>query len=171
MNFSVLFLSLFCLASFAGKKEHRHHEAHVHGAATLQIAFENQKGVVRFQAAADGVLGFEHSPKTSKEKQLLDKAISKFENEISKIIQLPSDLGCIFQKEKIGLPEAKKSEHIDFIANFQVQCQKHIQGSEIQFSFASFPGLHDIDVTILVDDLQKSVEVKNKVVKIQLTKD
>jgi hypothetical protein len=171
MRYSVLILSLLSIAAFAGTKKHRHHEAHVHGAASLNMAFEKQQGQIRFQAAAQGILGFEHTPKTDKEKQVLQNVISKFEKDASKFIQFESNLGCVVQKEKIGLPEATNSEHLDFMANFQIQCQKSIHGSEIKLNFTEFPGLNDIDVTILVDDLQKSIEIKSKPVTVKLIQD
>ena len=71
--FIVLFFGSIVFAN--GKKEHRQHEAHVHGGATLSIAFDQLKGRVEFKAASEGVLGFEHQAKSEKDKKKLNDII------------------------------------------------------------------------------------------------
>lgn len=181
-NSLVLGLILVSTAVYAGKKkEHRHHEAHVHGGATLSIAFDQLKGKVEFKAASEGVLGFEHEAKSEKDKKKLTDTVAKFESSIGSMIKFDESAGCAFTKEKIEMvPEKEdhdekekgheehKGEHSDFIANFSVDCKKEIKGTKVTFDFTSFKGLKDLDVTLLVGDLQKSVEVKRKPVTIEL---
>ncbi|MFZ4404633.1 MAG: ZrgA family zinc uptake protein [Pseudobdellovibrionaceae bacterium] len=181
-KFVALFLVLVSTTVYAGKKnEHRHHEAHVHGGATLSIAFDQLKGKVEFKAASEGVLGFEHEAKSEKDKKKLNDTIAKFETSIGSMVKFDESAGCTFVKEKIEMAAKKeendaeekehkehKGEHSDFIANFSVDCKKDIKSTKVTFDFSQFKGLKDLDVTLLVGDLQKSVEIKRKPVTIEL---
>ncbi|MBL7670269.1 MAG: DUF2796 domain-containing protein [Bdellovibrionaceae bacterium] len=163
------------------KKEHRHHEAHVHGGATLNIAFDQLKGQVEFKAASEGVLGFEHEARTEKDKIKLNETIAKFETAIGSMIKFDDSLRCTFTKEKIEMIAEKedhnkkekdhdehKGEHSDFIATFAVNCKKELKGTKVTFDFSQFKDLKDLDVTLLVGDLQKSVEIERKPVIVEL---
>jgi hypothetical protein len=161
---------------YAGKnKEHRHHEAHVHGHATLNIAFDQVKGKVEFKAASQSILGFEHQAKSEKDKKIMSEAISIFETAIGSMVKFDESLGCVFMKEKIemmaenqGYEKYKKGEHSDFVASYNVECKKELKGTKVTFDFTQFKGIKDLDVTLLVDDLQKTVEVKRKPVTVEL---
>lgn len=153
------------------KKEVRHHEAHVHGQATLNIAFDGLEGRVDFKAAAAGIVGFEHTAKNAKDKAKLAKEVNHFEAHMDQMLQWPADRGCVFSKEKIALEKEAEDhddhdhhsgEHSDFVASFKVQCKKSISGGAVKIDFTSYPGLKDIDVTILNGNEQKSVEIKQK---------
>lgn len=172
------------------KKAHRHHEAHEHGAATLSIAFDQMKGKIEFKAAAAGVLGFEHQAKSDKDKKALSDLIAKFQSGIGSMIKFEEPAACLFTVEKNEMvPEGentqkskdgKKSphhderhgehsgEHSDFMAQYSVECKNNIKGTKLTLDFTSFKGLKDLDVTILIDDFQKSIEVKGKPVTVEL---
>ncbi len=179
----LIIISSFALSlnSFAeSKKSHRHHEAHVHGAAELSIAFDQLNGKIEFKAAAEGVLGFEHQPKTEKEMKKLQEAISNFEKNISQMVQLDSAAECIISKDlidRVGETEEKdvknakgkhKGEHSNFVANFSVVCKKDIRGSRMTVDFSGLKKIKDMDVTVLVGDFQKSFEAKGRAVTVEL---
>ena len=174
MNSTLIFIAGLILGFTAVAAEHKHHGAHVHGGAKLNIAFDNLKGKVDFKSAAMGVLGFEHTATSKKDKKKLDETMAQFENEIGKIIQFESELGCQFTKDKITMVadddgDAKQaSDHSDFVAEFSVTCLKSIVGSKVVFDFTAFKGLNDIDVVFLAGDLQKSVEINKKPVTLQI---
>lgn len=176
---------LFSITTFAkenkAKKESRQHEAHVHGGATLNIAFDQLKGKLEFKAASAGVVGFEHTAKSEKDKKTVSESISTFEAKISQLVQFDSSLGCVYAKEKIELvPESenkdqddkdhgkKHGEHSDFVAVFNITCTKPITGSKVTFDFTSMKKIKDLDVTFLADTVQKTVEVKSKPVVLEL---
>ena len=183
MNFLVLAVTaLLSLPSLAeSKKAHRHHDAHVHGAAELSMAFDQLNGKIEFKAASEGVLGFEHQPQTEKEKKALQETVDLFEKNISSWIQLDSSLGCVWTKENIGMISEKsdkanseksgkkhQGEHSNFVANMNVVCKKDIQKSKVTFDFKQLKRLKDIDVTVLVGEFQKSFEIKGRAVTIEL---
>ncbi len=163
-------------------KTHREHEAHVHGAGTLAIAFDDLVGHVEFKAASEGVLGFEHNAKSEADQKELRALTAKFENEISKFVIFEPALNCRFSKEKIAMilekvsPKKEKQsgkiegEHSDFVANFKVVCEKSVLDSKLTIDFSSFSKMKDLDVTVLVGDLQKNAEAKLKLITIELKK-
>jgi hypothetical protein len=167
-----LFVSVLAISASAKNKAHREHEAHEHGAATLAIAFDNSKGKVEFKGAAEGVLGFEHQVKTEKDKKTVADAVLKFEKGIAQMVAFDASLKCQFQKEMIGsVPEkghAGSGEHSEWVANFTVACEKSPVGTTVKIDFSGIKGLHDVDVTVLAEGIQKSAEFKKAPVSIEL---
>lgn len=176
------FLIALCLSHFAFGKEVRHHEAHVHGSAQLNIAFDGNKGRVEFQSAAEAVLGFEHEAKSAQDKKTLATVISQFENQMNTMVKFDGPANCTWNKDKVAMVKDEEDshekhasqkgsvhgEHSDFIAQFQVSCSKSLMGSHVILDFTSFPRIKDLDATFLIGDLQKSVEVKKKVTTVEL---
>lgn len=152
--------------------EHREQGAHVHGQGSLAMAFDDKLGKIEFKAAAESILGFEYKAKNSRDQKVVDQAIKRFENEISKMIQFESSLNCQFRKELIGqIPEKGhegSGEHSDWAANFSVTCTKSPLGTKITIDFSSFKLLHDLDITVLAGEIQKSAEFKGKPIAIEL---
>lgn len=196
--FAVVFLSQ--ITAWAESPESRGHGAHVHGAATLAVAFEGLSGRVEFKAASEGVLGFEHEARSEKDKKKVEAVRQIFEKDISKMIQFDFTLGCVWSSDKIQVeaeaesdhdhekeiskskkttpakktekshPEKHQGEHSDFVANYQVKCSKPILATSLKLDFTRFEHLADIDVTLLVGDIQKSVELKKKPLVVELKK-
>jgi Protein of unknown function (DUF2796) len=177
----ILGLSLSVVAESHKHSEHREQEAHVHGGATLNIAFDQLKGKIEFKGAADGIVGFEHAAKSDQDKKAVADAILKFETNISTMVNFDTRLGCVVSKELVEIQaeehaehkDEKKSnslkgQHSDFIAHFSVVCAKSVLGSKITFDFTPFKRINDLDVTILVDAVQKTTEVKKKPVTLEI---
>jgi hypothetical protein len=153
----------------SAEEPHREHGAHVHGEAKLSLAFDQDKGQAEFKTAAEAVLGFEHPAKSAKDQKTLAKVKQTFEKEISKMISFDPKLNCQFTATKIEqVPESAQSKHSDFVANYQIQCLKSPKGSTVKIDFSRFSDLKDLDVTVLVDDLQKTAEAKGKAIQIEL---
>ena len=165
----ILFSLSSVLASAAGVKkatEHRHHEAHSHGSANLAIAFEATQGNVEFSGASEGILGFEHKPKNSKEQKTLDEATQLFETNMKDMVQFAPELNCQWTKHSVGQIIQKKSEgsgeHSDWQARFSIICAKAITGTQVIINFERFKKLKDIDITLIADSVQKSAEYKGQ---------
>lgn len=154
------------------KQEHREHGAHVHGAGNLAIAFDETHGKIEFKGAAEGILGFEHKPKSKKDEKTVSNAVAQFDKNISKMIQMDPALNCLFTKEMIGqIPEKGEEgsgEHSEWAANFDVTCDKSPLGTKMIIDFSYFKLLNDMDITVLVESVQKSAEFKRKPVTIDL---
>lgn len=174
-KFVFIFLTVVSMNLNAGynkkhESHHKHdHNAHVHGAGTLNIAFDELKGKVEFKSSAESIVGFEHEAKTDKQKNQLQKQIEKFEIKLSEMISFSSDLSCIWSKEKIEVQRnLEEKNHSDFVAIFNVTCTKSPLNSSLKINFFEFKKIKDLDVTVLIDTVQKSAEYKGKPIIFQI---
>ena len=62
----------------AGEK--RHHGAHVHGVATLNVAIEGNNVYIEFSSPAANIVGFEHHPRAHEQKDAVQDAVNKLQN-------------------------------------------------------------------------------------------
>ena len=69
-------------------QEHRHHEAHEHGVAHLNVAIEGNRLYIEFSSPAANIVGFEHRPRTEDQKGAIQAAIQKMK-EGDKLFVLP----------------------------------------------------------------------------------
>lgn len=160
---SILSLTTALATDKKKNKEHRHHHAHSHGAGKISMAFDGLKGRIELEITADSILGFEHEAKSDTDKATLAAAIKNFQNDFAKMVQLDAASECLLTADKVEQKiEGKKSKHSDFKASYNVECKKTILNTTIKFNFAQYQNIHDLDVTILVDQLQKNIEVSNK---------
>ncbi len=160
---SILSLTTALATDKKKNKEHRHHHAHSHGAGKMSMAFDGLKGRIELEIAADSILGFEHEAKSDANKATLAAAVKNFQNDFGKMVQFDAASECLLTADKVEQKiEDKKSKHSDFKASYNVECKKTILNTTIKFNFAQYQNIHDLDVTILVDQLQKNIEVSNK---------
>ena len=155
----LLMTSLVSIANAKEQKSHREHGAHAHGAGSLGIAFEGKTGRIDFKMSGESIIGFEYAAKSAKDKSKRDAALLLLEKSIAEIIVFDSTLNCSFTKEKIEII-AESSKHSSVAAGFNIICTKSPVGSEIVFNFQKqFPKIKDVDVEVVADNIQKSVEV------------
>ena len=69
-------LRLFFLISLATLAGHHHHEAHEHGAGTLKVAADNKQLKAVLEIPAQNMVGFEHKPKTTDQKNRVRAALA-----------------------------------------------------------------------------------------------
>lgn len=151
------------LMATAQHKKHREHKAHKHGDAELSIAFDSLIGQLEFKTPAESIVGFEHQPKSDKDKQKLTAAKVDFETNISKYIQFDSSLACKFEKKSITLAvNPSDDHHADFVARFDITCLKPIQGTTIAFDFTTVSKLKRIHTTVLAGELQLKTDIRAK---------
>ncbi|WP_413291371.1 ZrgA family zinc uptake protein [Bdellovibrio sp. HCB337] len=161
-TFTLITLLLLPVSLFAHEKhEHREHGAHQHGSAEVSLAFDGAQGKFEFKSPSDSVVGFEHTAKSAKDIKARDEAFKKFESQIADMVTFEKSLNCQFKKEKLEML-AESAKHSDVQANFTISCSKSPEGSKVTFNFQKhFPNLKDVDVQILTEKIQKSVEAKS----------
>ena len=172
----IIILSLLVgLTVSAKEKVHRENGAHLHGAGSLGIAFEETKGRLEFKIPSDSIIGFEYTPKSDKDKKIKQTQLEKLEKNISEMVAFAPDLKCRISKDKIEVvkdeQESKEthSEHSDTFATFDVKCEKSPADSKIVFNFQRFfPHIQSLDVQIIVGNVQKSIEVKKNNTAVEL---
>ncbi|MEQ1721594.1 MAG: DUF2796 domain-containing protein [Pseudobdellovibrio sp.] len=171
MKFVVLTIGLIVSVSvFAGNKHkhsHREHGAHSHGSGTLAIAFDNVKGKVDLKIASESIFGFEHVAKNAKDKKIVGEALVKLESKITEMLVFDSSLKCMISKDKIEV--VQEGKHSDIVASYNVVCEKSPVGTELTFNFQmQFPKIKDLDVQVIADNVQKSVEASKNYTKLLL---
>jgi hypothetical protein len=68
----------------------------------------------------------------------------------------------------VGIKSEKNEKHSDFVAEYDVQCQKPLAGSQLTLDFRRFSAIEKMDFTLLVDELQKSSQIKKFPAQVQI---
>lgn len=139
--------------------EHREHQAHQHGTATLNWVLEGKHLQVLLDSPAMNIIGFEHQPHDEHEKQQLKQAMVKLNQPNQVIIFKGGD--CQADMAKIANPFTEEEhnhgqeEHSDITAEYLFSCD---QPSELQsvnvMLFDTFSGFEKIDAQWIIGDQQ-----------------
>lgn len=162
--------------------------AHSHGQAIITLAFDKGVGKVEIEAAAESIVGFEYKPKSEADTKKVEEAAKVFEQKIKEIVVLDPSLGCEFKKntivmvhenaesEEVGTHKHNHhkhghgADHADFSASFDVTCKKSPVDTTVVVDFAeAFPKVKTIDLTALVEQIQKNVKKKASKVELKLS--
>ncbi len=170
MKLSLLVL-LSTLSSVGYSQAHRQHGAHKHGSAKLGIAFESLKGQLTLQLASDAIIGFEYVPKKESDKKKQQDGLEKLEKNIAAMVVFDPASKCVWSKEKLAVDHHDGGKHSDIDAIFNIVCEKDLVGTTLTFNIQKyFPKLADVDVQLLFQDMQKSVEANTPGFKVELKK-
>jgi hypothetical protein len=133
--------------------------AHVHGEAKLEIIVEGGELAIRFESPLDGLLGFERAPRTTAEKQAVQKMKTTLED-AERLFFLPPEAGCTAQPPKIASPvftDKAATGHLDLDADYRWQCAKPAALRSVETRlFAEFPRLKRIKLDFVGPGGQKS---------------
>lgn len=155
----VLLFSLMALA--------QPQKAHVHGAGKVSLAFDGKSGKLELHAPAEAIYGFEHSAKSAKDKKRKDDGLQKLEEKISEMLILDPALKCEIKKEIFEVIEQKNHSEVE--AEFGISCEAPVVGSVLTFNFQkTFPRLKSVQIEVLADQVQKSLEAKKNGVTLEL---
>lgn len=97
---------------------YRHHEAHVHGQATLTLAVEDHEVQVVLSSPAANIVGFEHPPVTAADRTAVARARTRLE-EADTLFSLPEGADCRTVHTEIdsalfsGEPDRHTRDHED----------------------------------------------------------
>lgn len=132
--------------------------AHVHGDARLEITLEGDTLDIHLETPLDGLLGFEHAPRSAAEKQVVQAMKVRLEQP-ERLFQIAAEAGCRAGKPEIesAIFDGKSSGHLDLDANYRWQCTKPSVLRDIATRlFAEFPRLKRIKVEFAGPNGQKS---------------
>ena len=90
--------------------ERRHHEAHMHGVAQLNVAFEGNNLYIELSSPAANIVGFEHHPRTEEQKAVVKTAIESLEAG-EKLFALPDSTGAELVKVNVQSDIESESDH------------------------------------------------------------
>lgn len=152
MKWIPLFLLLSAWVCSAG-------ERHEHGRAELDVAIEGTSLTAEFRSPADSVLGFEHVPKTAKEKQTASAALEILRARSGELLLLPADAGCQFQPGKASIA-SEAGGHQDVEASMRTTCRRPLLKGEIRFAFdRHFPGIRQLVVQLVGPGFQTGATI------------
>jgi uncharacterized protein DUF2796 len=149
------------IAAAAGTPTKRHqHKAHVHGAATLNIAIEDQTATVEFESPAESVIGFEHRAKSTADQKKQAIALDTMRNRIDSMIIFDPALGCRFSPTKIDIVH-QDEDHAEVHGLFAVSCDTALAGSKLRFGFTKiFPAIQTVNVQLVAATQQVGASIK-----------
>jgi hypothetical protein len=90
--------------------EQRHHDAHVHGIAHLNVAMEGTSLHLEFTSPAANIVGFEHEPRTPEQKDGVRNAIEKLEDGSKLFIPSP-EAQCRLSKSSVKTDIEHDADH------------------------------------------------------------
>ncbi len=144
----------------AHSEEHRAHDAHVHGAATLTLVLEGKIAEIELESPAMNITGFEHAPRTAEQRRQVEEAQSRLQ-QAGSLIQLD---GCTERSsdvhstlESAPAAAAENADHHDhdhdhethaeFSAHYQLDCPNISAIDKLTVTaFNHFPGFETVQV-------------------------
>ena len=90
--------------------DQRHHEAHVHSFAHMNVALEGNNLYIELSSPAANILGFEHHPRTEEQKAAVKKAIETLAAG-QKLFALPAGIGGRLVKANVQTDIKNDSDH------------------------------------------------------------
>jgi hypothetical protein len=127
-----------------------HQKAHVHGQAKLEIVVDGQVLAIALESPLDGIVGFEHPPRTAAQKQAATQALAALKDP-ARLFTLPAAAGCRAEATEVSAPvlegQASQDGHGDLQARWTFRCAapEKLAGLE-QGLFAAFPRLARLEV-------------------------
>ena len=163
----VIFSLFFPLLAFASK-------AHEHGKAQLMIAAEGNQVFIELESPADNLLGFEHRPKTAKQKAQVKQVLQRL-GRYHALVDFAWP-GCEQVDAKVESPFAHKHAHehkhshhhghhdeesaeghADFHLSYSLKCSQLTLPATLEVTaFKSFHRFDEIDVKWVVSGSQGS---------------
>ena len=132
------------LTSYAQSSYH----SHQHGKGVLEIAIEGKTLSGVLEMPLEALLGFEHAPKTSKEKS----AQSKLETRLGLIdawFEINSEAQCTPKSPQIKLDRDAITKHSDLLYTFSYSCSNPSALKEIRLLFfKEYPSVKEVKVEV-----------------------
>lgn len=157
--------SLLLVAMAASAGEHSL-GAHEHGAVKLALAVEKNMMEIDLDGPSETFIGFEHAPKTDKEKAILNGTKNQWEKKLLTLISLPEALGCQISEASLGL--VIEGVHADLEAKAKITCAKDLAGASASIALIkSFWKIKKLKVDI-VSASASTIEITKPVQVIKL---
>ena len=124
--------------------------AHVHGVARIDLAVDGNQLTLSMEMPLDNLVGFEHLPKTDKQKAALAEAMMSLKNAADLFVPTAA-ADCQVEAVDVGDPfpggKAKADGHADVDADYVFRCAQPaaLKGLETKL-FKRFGRLQRIDV-------------------------
>lgn len=155
----ILFLA-FCGSTVVGPASAQAPKAHVHGAAKLQVIQDGSAVSIRLESPLDSLIGFEHAPRTAKQKQAVAQMVERLRQPQSLYALTPA-AQCMPSPVQLKAPvlnlgatdksaSVKDSEHAELEAEMTFNCSTPaaLKGVDVKL-FDVFPGIRRLDAQVV----------------------
>lgn len=153
----------------AGETTHRQQSAHVHGVAHLNVVAEGAEVRCELVSPAATLVGFEHAPKTSAERETLNLAKANLDAGDG-MIRFNTQAGCRLVTAKvdtdIGNQIRRRHQtpgaggHADITASYRFNCDRPDRLDSAALGlFIGFPALRRVLVQYMTKDGQGGAEL------------
>lgn len=146
--------------------------AHVHGASKLNLVVEGQTISMELLAPANDIVGFEHQPRTDKQKAAVEQATETLRDPLKLFTPSPA-AGCTVASASAELVldnahaghaahgRADEATHAEFRGRYSLLCKDvaAVQGIDFPY-FKLFPRADEVEVQAILPGGQKGFEVK-----------
>lgn len=149
-------MALF-LSSIFAQSPSAPQKAHQHGAAQINLAMEGAKGELEFETPAEGILGFEHAPKTAAQKKTTNDVLAKFKTQANTLFEFPAAAGCTLTPKEVEI-HREGPQHAEVHAHYAVACKSTPTGQLTLSVFKAYPRLANIAVTVLSGSQQSATQ-------------
>jgi len=155
----ILILSFLQTALLAKANLH----SHEHGNLKLEIAVEKDTLVLMIDGPADSILGFEHQPKTAKEKKIYYEAQSLWKNKYASLFIVDEKISCQAVTNEFDLVTEEGSKHAEIEAKLELKCSKNLMGEKIKIALIkNFKKIERLSVELVGSQSKKIVEKKSE---------
>lgn len=128
--------------------------AHVHGAATLQVAIDGNTLTLNLESPLDNLLGFEHAPRTDKQKAAV-RTMAERLNQAAEMFTPSPAARCVPVSVQIESPvlqavkQTKGDGHADLDGEFVFRCDNPEALRDLGIGlFQNFLNLRRLDVQV-----------------------
>ncbi|HVK53413.1 MAG TPA: DUF2796 domain-containing protein [Burkholderiales bacterium] len=137
-------------------------DAHVHGAARLEVAVDGKNVTMELLSPLDSVVGFEHAPRTEKQKVVARNALEQL-RKADAMFTLTPEARCAVTSVNLDAPalaaqqasgkkasEHKDGDHAELSAEYSFVCEQpdSLRGLEVKL-FDNFSKLRRLDVEVV----------------------
>lgn len=147
---------------------------HQHGVVSLEVTLEARTLTLNVEAPLDSLVGFEHRPRTSAQREAGDAALKRMNDGATLFKPDPAAM-CSLGKSSVnadalqpadagagaGAGAKKEAEHADLDASYEFTCQQPDKLTNVQIGlFDSFQRIKRIDVQLALPKGQSKQSLK-----------
>lgn len=133
-------------------------KSHVHGALHMGMAVEKNEVEITIDGPSESLLGFEHAPKTEKEKKIYLEAENNWKTNLSSFVIFESHLQC--KQIESSFKQHKAGKHSDIEASAKFVCAKDVSPSTVHIALKkTFKHIKKLSVEVVSQQIQR-IEIK-----------
>lgn len=136
------------------------HRAHVHGVAQLELAVDGPVLQVSVHGPLDNVLGFEHAPRTEREKRAYDAALQRLRAGGEWFTPNP-EAGCTREHQDVEHEREGDDRHADIELTVQWRCAQPALLRSVQVSlWPAMPNLKRLEAALVLPHASRKVVLR-----------